>query len=68
MAHKITKELRKLSVAELQKRLAEYRKELYHLRFQQITGKLENYAHIREVRKNIARVLTLLRERQMGGK
>ncbi len=57
-------ELRALSDAELHKRLTESRRELFNLRFQLATRKLENVRRIREVRKDIARVLTVLGERE----
>lgn len=59
-------ELRALSDAELHKRLLEARRELFNLRFQVATRKLENVRRIREVRKDIARVLTVLGERERG--
>ena len=61
------KELRDLSREELQARETELRQELFNLRFQHATRQLENTARIPEVRKEIARVLTLLSERSLGG-
>ncbi|MGI8422570.1 MAG: 50S ribosomal protein L29 [Chloroflexota bacterium] len=58
-------ELRGLSEAELQKRLADSRQELFNLRFQLATRKLENHARIREVRKDIARILGVANERRL---
>jgi len=55
--------LRELDDHELELRLAEYRKELFNLRFQLATGRLDNVARINTVRKEIARVLTLTGER-----
>ncbi len=66
-------ELAELDDEELETRLAEYRRELLNLRFQLATGQLDNYARISQVRKDIARSLTVLRERdfleaeQQGG-
>ena len=57
-------ELRVLSEAELQKRLADSRQELFNLRFQLATRKLENFTRIREVRKDIARILQVANERR----
>ena len=44
----------------------EYKKELFGLRFQQATGQLENTARIRQVRKTIARIKTVIRERELN--
>ena len=57
-------ELRALSEAELQKRLGDSRQELFNLRFQLATRKLENFTRIREVRKDIARILQVANERR----
>jgi large subunit ribosomal protein L29 len=56
-------ELRALAVDELAKKESDLRKELFNLRFQQATGEIENPMRIRAVRKNIARVLTLITEK-----
>lgn len=58
-------ELRKLSEAERTKRLRDLRRELYELRFQKMTGKLEKYSRVRQVRADIARLLTLMREEEL---
>ncbi len=58
------KELRELSVAELEKKVSELNQELFNLRFQLHTGHLENTARIGQVRKDIARTKTILREKQ----
>ncbi len=68
MPKKATKELSSLSLPELKKRFADFRKELYELRFQKMTGKLENYRRIREVRRNIARALTILKVKERENK
>jgi large subunit ribosomal protein L29 len=57
-------EVRELDVGQLEQRLAETRRELFNLRFQHATGQLENTGQIKEVRKNIARILTVLNRRQ----
>jgi large subunit ribosomal protein L29 len=57
-------ELRALSDADLQKRLADARQELFNLRFQLATRKLENVHRVREVRKDVARMLQIQHERQ----
>jgi large subunit ribosomal protein L29 len=57
-------ELRGKSVDELQGQLVELKKELFNLRFQKATGELENTARFRQVRRDVARVKTLLAEKQ----
>ena len=47
-------------------KVEEYKKELFGLRFQQATGSLENTARIRTVRKSIARIKTIIRERELN--
>ena len=59
------RQLRDLSDAELQERLAETRQELFNLRFQLATGQLDNPARMREVRHDVARIATVLREREI---
>ena len=65
MANKAA-ELRELADDELMNRLKEAREELFNLRFQHVTGQLDNYARLGQVRKDIARMLTLLRERAIA--
>lgn len=60
------KELIELSTEELMKLEADYREELFNLRFQLATGQLENTARIKQVRKNIARVKTVLRAEEIA--
>ena len=57
-------EIRRQSSENLLKQVDELKKELFDLRFQQATGNLENPARIREIRKTIARIKTVLTERQ----
>ncbi len=57
---------RELDVEELQRRVAETRRELFNLRFQHATGQLENTGQLKEVRRNIARLLTVLNQKQRG--
>ncbi|MBR3305677.1 MAG: 50S ribosomal protein L29 [Lachnospiraceae bacterium] len=57
---KFTDELREKSPAELDKALVEAKKELFNLRFQNATNQLDNTARIGEVKKNIARIQTVL--------
>ena len=60
------KDLVELSTEELLEKEAEYRQELFNLRFQLATGQLENTARIKQVRKNIARVKTVLRQTEIA--
>ncbi|MGI6096617.1 MAG: 50S ribosomal protein L29 [Dethiobacteria bacterium] len=60
------KEIRKLTDEELQEKLVELKEELFNLRFQMATGQLENVMRLRQVRKDIARIKTILRERELG--
>lgn len=60
------KAYRDLSGAELERKLADLKEELFNLRFQAATGQLDNPMRIREVRKDIARVKTIMRERELG--
>lgn len=60
------KELLELSTEELLNKESEYRQELFNLRFQLATGQLENTAQIKTVRKNIARVKTVLRQAEIA--
>lgn len=59
------KEIREMSSEELRSRVASLKEELFNLRFQAATQNLENPARIRAVRKDIARILTILREREL---
>ena len=56
-------ELRELSDAELAEKLTQAKKELFNLRFQNVTGQLDNVRLLNQTRKQIARVLTIQRER-----
>lgn len=58
-------EIRELSSEELQKKIEEYKEELFNLRFSQATGNLEKPSRIRELRKLVARMKTILREREL---
>jgi large subunit ribosomal protein L29 len=57
---------RELNEQELEEKVRELKEELFNLRFQQATGQLENVMRIKEVRRNIARVKTVLRERALS--
>ena len=59
-------ELRELTEEELTTRLRESKEELFNLRFQMATGQLANNRRLRTVRQEIARVYTILRERELG--
>jgi large subunit ribosomal protein L29 len=59
-------ELRELNDVELEHRLNEAKEELFNLRFQNATGQLDNTARLGQVRKDIARFETLLREREIA--
>ena len=59
-------ELRNLTQEELVARLREFKEELFNLRFQGATGQLESHGRLRAVRKDIARIYTILRERELG--
>ena len=60
---KYLEDLKGLSVAELNAQLVEAKKELFNLRFQNATNQLDNTARIKEVRKNIARIQTVITEK-----
>ena len=59
-------ELRSSSPEELSSKLAEAKEELFNLRFQGATGQLESHGRLRAVRKEIARIYTVKRERELG--
>ena len=59
-------QLRSSSPEELTSKLAEAKEELFHLRFQGATGQLESHGRLRAVRKEIARIYTVKRERELG--
>lgn len=62
------RELRELSEAELRQKEQELTAELFNLKFQHATGQLENTERIPQVKKDIARVKTILRERELAAK
>jgi len=59
-------ELRNLTTAEIEQKIAGFKEELFNLRFQLATGQLDNPTRIRDVRKEIARAKTVLRQRELG--
>jgi large subunit ribosomal protein L29 len=58
-------ELRSIEESELREQLKGYYEELFNLRFQKVTGRITNTARPRQVKKEIARIKTVLRERQL---
>jgi large subunit ribosomal protein L29 len=58
-------EVREMTAAELQNKLTGLKEELFNLRFQVATGQLDNPMRIRDVRKNIARIMTVMREQEL---
>ena len=58
-------DIRKLSIEELEKKIDESKKELFDLRLKQATGALEKPSKIHSLRKDVARMLTILKEKQM---
>ena len=58
--------MRELSEAELNNELGKMKKELFNLRFQHVTGQLENPIKMRDVKKEIARVKTIIREKEIS--
>ena len=59
-------EIRELSTDELNEKVYELKQELWSLRFQHATGQLENGKKITELRKTIARIYTVIKERELG--
>ncbi len=60
------KDVQELNEQELEEKVKELKEELFNLRFQQATGQLDNVMRIKEVRRDIARVKTVLRERALS--
>ena len=61
-------EVRKMSPAELEAKLADLKKDLFFLRMQHATNQLDNPVKINQVKKDIARVKTIIREQQLAGR
>lgn len=61
-----TSELRDLDETELETRLREAKAELFNLRFQNVTGQLDNSARLGQIRRDIARIKTMLREHEIA--
>jgi large subunit ribosomal protein L29 len=66
MASGLTAQLRVSTEEELHAKLTEAREELFNLRFQGATGQLESHGRLHAVRKEIARIYTVMRERELG--
>jgi len=66
MATTTAHELRHLDDDALEVRLREFKEELFNLRFQAATGQLESHGRLRHVKRDIARIYTVLRERELG--
>ena len=60
-----TDKMRDMSISELDQKFVELKGELFNLRFQMATGQLENPMRVRDVKKSIARIKTILREREL---
>ncbi len=60
------KKMREMSEAELNAELVKMKKDLFNLRFQHVTGQLENPIKMRETKRNIARVKTIIREKELA--
>jgi large subunit ribosomal protein L29 len=66
MASTTAAELRHLDDEGLEEKLRESKEELFNLRFQAATGQLESHGRLRHVRRDIARIYTIMRERELG--
>ncbi len=66
MAETTAEQIRDLADEELLTRLGESKEELFNLRFQVATGQLDNNRRLHTVRKDIARIYTVMRERELG--
>jgi len=58
-------DIREMDEAEIQRHLDQYRQEMFNLRFQSATRKLKNHQRIKVVRRDVARLLTVVREREI---
>lgn len=59
------KDIRELTIEEMTKKIEEFKEELFNLRFSQATGNLEKPSRIKELRKLVARMKTIIREREL---
>ena len=60
------KKMREMTGLELNAELVKMKKDLFNMRFQHVTGQLENPIKMREIKRNIARVKTIIRENELG--
>ena len=60
-------EIRDLPLDEINQKLVETKEELFNLRFQNATGQLDNYKRLGELKRDVARLKTILRERELAG-
>jgi large subunit ribosomal protein L29 len=66
LQNKLSAPMRELEEDELETKLREAKEELFNLRFQAATGQLESHGRLNAVRKDIARIYTIMRERELG--
>ncbi|MGI8685021.1 MAG: 50S ribosomal protein L29 [Acidimicrobiales bacterium] len=66
MARSKSQDLRDMDVNELETRLTEVKQELFNLRFQHVTGQLDNFARLGQLRKDVARMNTILRQHEIA--
>ena len=66
LTNKLSAPMRELEDDELATKLREAKEELFNLRFQSATGQLDNHRRLQVVRRNIARIYTVMRERELG--
>jgi large subunit ribosomal protein L29 len=59
-------EIKELGREEIERKLDETKEELFNLRFQNATGQLDNYKRIRELKRDVARIKTILREHEIA--
>jgi large subunit ribosomal protein L29 len=59
-------DIRDLPLDDIERQLVETRQELFNLRFQNATGELDNYMRLKELRRDVARILTIIRERELA--
>jgi len=65
---KVNESLRKMTVEEIEKKIEELKEELFNLKFQSALGNLEKPSRMREIKKNIARMKTVITEKQNASK
>jgi large subunit ribosomal protein L29 len=66
MARSKSQDLRDMDVNELETRLSEVKQELFNLRFQHVTGQLDNFSRLGQLRKDVARMNTILRQHEIA--